>query len=165
MDKDFIKGVKIGVGFLTTIILTFFLLFGLVYAVGFHTANEILEGTFNGNYSFINGNVGIGTPTPTQKLEINGSINISSGALFFSDGTNQTTSSSETGKITGRCILGNAYGSATNCAIGQSNPYMTCSSGNTPIVFTFCMGGIAQEAGLDCQWNGAGYPMGICVKD
>lgn len=45
------EGFFIGLG----IFLFFGVLFGLVYAVGFHTADEVIGGTFNGNYSFTNG--------------------------------------------------------------------------------------------------------------
>ena len=48
MDKDLLKGIKIGSGFLL-IILSFF---GLIFAVGFHNTNEIVSGTFIGNYFF-----------------------------------------------------------------------------------------------------------------
>lgn len=46
MDKDYIRGLKQGLGFLTVI----FLGLGIVFAVGFHSANEVLSGTFQGNY-------------------------------------------------------------------------------------------------------------------
>lgn len=48
MDKDYIKGLKIGAGFITIL----GILFGIVFAVGFHTAEEILGGTFSGNFVF-----------------------------------------------------------------------------------------------------------------
>ena len=51
-DKDILKGLKIGLG----IFLFFGVLFGLVWAVGFHSPNEILAGTFVGDYIF-QGNV------------------------------------------------------------------------------------------------------------
>jgi len=53
IDKDYIKGIKQAVGFIFTISL----FFG-VYAVGFHIADEILPGIFNGNYTF-NGSVNV----------------------------------------------------------------------------------------------------------
>lgn len=62
MNKNnFFGGIKFGSG----ILLVIFMLFGLVYAVGFHTANEILPGTMNGNYKIngtlnVTGNVYIG---------------------------------------------------------------------------------------------------------
>ncbi len=50
MDKDILKGLKIGFGFF----LSLGILFGLVFAVGFHSANEILGGVFTGNFT-VNG--------------------------------------------------------------------------------------------------------------
>lgn len=47
MNK-FLDGMKIGFG----IIFSFILFFGVVYAAGFHNANEIIAGTFSGNYIF-----------------------------------------------------------------------------------------------------------------
>lgn len=48
MDKDILSGIKFSFG----IFLFFSVFFGLVWASGFHTANEILDGTFLGNYTF-----------------------------------------------------------------------------------------------------------------
>lgn len=48
MDKNFIKGVLVTLGVLS--------LLGIVFAVGFHTADEILSGKFQGDYEF-NGSV------------------------------------------------------------------------------------------------------------
>ncbi len=51
-------------------IIVFFASLGLVFSVGFHTASEVLPGTFStGNFSFQN-NVGIGTSNPTSQLHI-----------------------------------------------------------------------------------------------
>jgi hypothetical protein len=54
MDRDVFKGLKISFGFF----LGCFILFGLVFAVGFHTANEIIGGTFSGKYTF-NGSINV----------------------------------------------------------------------------------------------------------
>jgi len=51
IHSDYIKGLRIGVG----ILFIFGLVFG-VFAVGFHITDEILPGTFLGNYTF-DGNV------------------------------------------------------------------------------------------------------------
>jgi hypothetical protein len=48
IDRDIKKGFKFGLGFF----LFFGILFGLAWASGFHTANEILGGTFLGDYKF-----------------------------------------------------------------------------------------------------------------
>ena len=53
MVNDYIKGIKQGIGF--TFILS---IITVVSAVGFHSANEILSGTFLGNYTF-HGNVNL----------------------------------------------------------------------------------------------------------
>ena len=47
MNKDFLKGINIALG-----ILLVFSIIGIVSAVGFHYANEILPGTFSGNFIF-----------------------------------------------------------------------------------------------------------------
>lgn len=60
--KEFQKGISFGLG----IVLTIGLLFGIVYAAGFHSTSEILPGIFQGNYTF-NGNLNVnGTLTPTN---------------------------------------------------------------------------------------------------
>lgn len=68
MDKNYLDGLKFGLGFLTI----FGLLLGVVFAVGFHSAEEILGGTFSGVFIFednvtFNGNVsgisGLGVPS------------------------------------------------------------------------------------------------------
>ena len=48
MNKDFLRGINFSLG----ILFIFGILFGLVWAVGFHNADEILGGTFNGDYKF-----------------------------------------------------------------------------------------------------------------
>lgn len=54
MKSNFIEGLKFGLG-----ILTIFSIIGIVTAVGFHTASEVLTGTFTGNYDFVNNNNGL----------------------------------------------------------------------------------------------------------
>lgn len=68
MNK-FFDGLKSGVGFAFGLIIVISLVFGVVYAVGFHTADEIISGTFLGNYVF-NGEVNF-----TQGVKLNGSSN------------------------------------------------------------------------------------------
>lgn len=48
MSKEIFNGVKFGVG----IIISLSIFLGIVYAVGFHNANEILPGIFTGDYTF-----------------------------------------------------------------------------------------------------------------
>lgn len=71
MVNDFLRGIKFTFG----IIFTLFILFGLVYAVGFHSANEILDGTFLGNYKF------------TGNVEYNGTLNASGATLIGNFGS------------------------------------------------------------------------------
>jgi hypothetical protein len=71
MLKDFFKGINIGLG----ILFIFALIFGVVYAVGFHSASEIIGGTFNGDYTF-NGSVSIESSNSNASLDVGGSINV-----------------------------------------------------------------------------------------
>lgn len=64
MNKDFLKGINIGLG-----ILTIFSIIGIVSAIGFHTTSEILPGTFTGDYIF-NGNLQILSGTSGNSFEI-----------------------------------------------------------------------------------------------
>ena len=68
-----IKKIRDGFFFGLGIFLFFGLIFGLVWAVGFHSAEEILGGTFLGNYVF-NGNVEF-----EKNVTINGSVEIKEG--------------------------------------------------------------------------------------
>lgn len=87
MDKDFLKGIKFSLG----IIFIFSILFS-VFAVGFHLAEEILPGTFTGNYIF-DGNITVngeykgknvatawvnfdGTDCPSNSCSIRDSYNV-----------------------------------------------------------------------------------------
>src|SRR3989338_1977298 len=76
----------------------FLLLSTSVYAaVVSHPASEITSGTFPaGDFTYqgnviVNGNVGIGTVTPAQKLSVAGIIESTSGGFKFPDGTIQIT--------------------------------------------------------------------------
>lgn len=73
MIQEFIKGLKFSLGFIFG--LSLFL--GIVFAIGFHSTEEILPGTFNGNYNFINGKIGIGIDSPSTKLHVSGPIQTS----------------------------------------------------------------------------------------
>jgi len=54
MDRSYTNGIKFSLGFFTIA----FLVLGIVFAVGFHSADEIVEGIFQGNYT-INGSLNI----------------------------------------------------------------------------------------------------------
>lgn len=54
--NNYLKKILEGFSFGTGLILFLGVLLGIVYAVGFHTADEILGGTFQGNYTF-NGSI------------------------------------------------------------------------------------------------------------
>lgn len=97
MDKDFVKGIKIAFGFLFTI----FSIFGLVYAVGFHTANEVLGGTFLGNYSF-SGNVNF-TDSTVIGLP---SSSVPAGAVMAFNLSSCPSGWSPMGMAEGRVIIG-----------------------------------------------------------
>ncbi len=78
MDKDFLKGVKFALGILFVITS----ILGIVFAVGFHTASEILPGIFQGDYSFngtinfsestVTGITGLGAPASVQVFTSSG---------------------------------------------------------------------------------------------
>ena len=61
---------------------------GIVYAWTNPTANPPSGG---GALYYYNGNVGIGTTTPTQKLSVAGTIESTSGGIKFPDGTTQAS--------------------------------------------------------------------------
>lgn len=66
VKSSYLEGLKLGFGFLTVLVV----MFGLVYAAGFHYPNEIVPGGFqSGNYWF-NGSLGIGTNSPSSKLDV-----------------------------------------------------------------------------------------------
>lgn len=54
--KEIINQIQKGIYFSSGIFIFLGIMLGLVYATGFHSANEIVTGTFNGNYNFI-GNI------------------------------------------------------------------------------------------------------------
>lgn len=89
--KNIKKGLEFGFG----ILLMLGLVFGIAYAVGFHSADEILDGAFEGNYDFT-GNVNF------TSASVEGISGVPSGAImsFYlvncptgwspADGTNST---------------------------------------------------------------------------
>lgn len=92
--------------------LFFLAMIPFTFSSGWHIASEVLSGEFPGSYNFsnginIDGNIGIGTTSPSQKLEVNGSINISNvdGVIYFSDGTNISTAPSSGSGIPTGAVL------------------------------------------------------------
>jgi len=84
------------------------------------------------------GNVGLGTTTPGQKLEVNGSIKLSAGSggsVIFPDGTSQTSAPNiRHGRTTSSCSTGNTQGNTcsvtvswTGSAFSDTNYSVTCT--------------------------------------
>jgi predicted heme/steroid binding protein len=71
------------------------------------------------------GNVGIGTTTPTQKLEVAGTIYSTSGGFKFPDGTTQTTAAAGSSIITFATTGGAAAGSTYNGSATLTVDYAT----------------------------------------
>lgn len=71
MSESFLEGIKFGMGVLLVFLLAF-----SVYAVGFHQTNEIVPGTFQGDYSF-NGSVEVGDNTSNKQLKVYGNTTVS----------------------------------------------------------------------------------------
>lgn len=95
MGRDILKGLKISFGFFIGLSL----FFGIVFAIGFHSADEILEGTFSGNFEFT------------------GDVNLSAGDLYFQDGSKMNSSSSIGGIPSGGIL--NFEGDS--CPLGYTN--------------------------------------------
>lgn len=75
MINNFLKGIQIGLGFIFII----GLLFGIVFAVGFHSADEILGGIFLGDYKF------------TGEVVYNGTLNATDATLIGNFGSSGNT--------------------------------------------------------------------------
>lgn len=137
MDKDYLKGIKIGLGFFSVC----FLIFGLVYAVGFHTANEILGGTFIGNYIF-NGSVDFTSSNVTGlNIITNNSLNLGNGSLQYihsNTGLDSFTkllisSDTNSGSVS---FLDSSTSAHTISVVGQTQHSTTASKfGKTSIYF------------------------------
>lgn len=83
MDKEIIKGIKQGIGFVLVLFITIVFATIIVIGSGFHSASEIIEGVFQGNYTF-NGSIKLNPSSSVPSLSNNES------AIFFFLG-NQTT--------------------------------------------------------------------------
>jgi len=126
MNEDILKGLRIGLG----IFISISLLFGLVFAVGFHSPSEILAGAFIGNYSFSD-NVGIGTSSPQTELEVNGRI------FTTSHGTSPTNSSGMFNSFNPILNTGIGLIQAWNYTAGSAkNISLQAAGGNVGIVIT-----------------------------
>lgn len=143
MLKDFFKGINIALGFIFTI----GLLFGIVYAVGFHSANEILGGTFQGDYIF-NGSVDF---TNEIKLGIGGDCNSTRiGSLSFNHTSEKIAYCAASGwkDLLYNKYCGDNYTIANSCNQIKNNCDLTLDNGNyyldldnnqsTPNVLAYC---------------------------
>jgi LysM repeat protein len=127
----------------------------LTFAAGGSNQNVTLTPSGTG-YTILNGNVGIGTTSPGQKLSVAGTIESTSGGVKFPDGTTQTTAASAGGissVTTTYCDAASSGTCTTTCASGY---YRTgCSSLYTfpcyPSSTNSCTGGSGSgTAGVRC---------------
>lgn len=84
--KKYIEGVFLGLGLISILVI----IFGLVFAVGFHNASEIVSGVFQGNYTF-NGTLNIISSIVTDKLILGGDSvcnNNSKGSIRYNETNN-----------------------------------------------------------------------------
>ncbi len=131
-------------------------------AVGGMTFNTLV-----GFSIFPNGNVGIGTATPGQKLSVAGTIESTSGGFKFPDGTIQTTAvTTVSGKRYFRITLKNGTSGQTNIQLAELQFYdanigqwitnnMTSDSVPSPKVVTYTPTSYSTSLGWKA-FDGAG---------
>jgi hypothetical protein len=128
--------------------------------------------------SYSGGNVGIGTASPAAKLDVAGEVkfgntsstcnstnegqqryNSTSKVMEFCNGTAWTAfaTASTSGRVTGGCTRGSAWGTATSCGVGAG---MTCSAGNTVRIVVY------TTPGGTAVWDSSGnYAHGFCISN
>lgn len=87
MKSEFSKGLSRGIGIGIIVVLTIFI--GIIFAVGFHSASEIVSGVFQGNYTFN------GTLSVSQNTTLNGTLIVNNGINLGSE-TNCNTNNKGT---------------------------------------------------------------------
>ena len=125
--------------------------------LGNHTATQNLklganwisgDGDSEGISVRTNGNVGIGTNTPDQKLSVAGMIETTSGGLKFPDGTIQTTASVDTiTKLVASASEPHACSASSDGVLALTAKYTTCVCRNG-------VGWVSTVNGTDaCMWS------------
>ena len=121
------------------------------------------------------GNVGIGTATPQAKLDVAGGVKVgttaaactaaiagtlryNAGAIELCNGTSWSPLGvASSGTVTGGCIFGMGWGTATNCGLSAG---ISCAAGNTARDSTY------HDPGGVGQYNASGtYASGFCIKN
>ena len=150
MDRDYVKGIKFGFGIVSTILLTCLLLFGLVYAVGFHPPSEIIQGAFVGNYSF-DGNVNF------TNASVDGIESIIPGMIItFNESSCPTdwTYSSLTPSIYSSDLTGSG-----------TEIYSFLRSGDEPVQAFDDNYGNGWTSALSCNNEYIGYDFGVAIEE
>ncbi len=94
------------------------------------------------------GNVGIGTPSPGQKLSVSGTIESTSGGFKFPDGTVQTTSATSASSHQSQQVSsGTAF---TDQWVDLDGTSITMTTGANPVLIIFSASG---ESTSTTNWN------------
>jgi hypothetical protein len=106
------------------------------------------------------GNIGIGIPNPTRKLEVAGTIRSSSGGFVFPDGTTQTTATlrGPQGPRGPAGPPGPATRTSAVCVGGGSPQQCSCSNRTVSFVLSDCT--VTSDTG-SCSATSAGIPGNI----